>query len=132
MKWNYFLVVLLSLISFQLCFAVSPVRKSLFSSPITKKFTEFTMTKGSKADVVAQNEKPVAAPGTSNLLKLAFGAGGIYAAFLYYGTLQEDVFHYRAADGSKFTQAWFLQALGSCCLICFSSALCFLSCRGVC
>lgn len=44
-------------------------------------------------------------------LKLLFGVGGIYSAFLYYGTLQEDVFHYTAADGSKFSQAWFLQAL---------------------
>eukprot|EP00599_Poterioochromonas_sp_BG-1_P006500 CAMPEP_0173149930 /NCGR_PEP_ID=MMETSP1105-20130129/10633_1 /TAXON_ID=2985 /ORGANISM="Ochromonas sp., Strain BG-1" /LENGTH=339 /DNA_ID=CAMNT_0014064919 /DNA_START=281 /DNA_END=1300 /DNA_ORIENTATION=+ len=44
-------------------------------------------------------------------LKLLIGAGGIYAAFLYYGTLQEDVFHYKAEDGTKFTQAWFLQAL---------------------
>jgi len=46
-----------------------------------------------------------------NVLKLLIGAGGIYAAFLYYGTLQEDVFHYRGADGSKFTQAWLLQAV---------------------
>ena len=30
-------------------------------------------------------------------IKLLIGAGGIYAAFLYYGTLQEDVFHYTAA-----------------------------------
>jgi UDP-galactose transporter B1 len=45
-------------------------------------------------------------------LKLLIGAGGIYASFLYYGTLQEEVFHYMAADGTKFTQAWFLQALG--------------------
>lgn len=44
--------------------------------------------------------------------KLIIGAGGIYAAFLYYGTLQEDVFHYVAGDGSKFKNAWFLQALG--------------------
>jgi hypothetical protein len=44
--------------------------------------------------------------------KLIIGAGGIYAAFLYYGTLQEDVFHYTAADGSKFKAAWFLQTLG--------------------
>lgn len=27
----------------------------------------------------------------SQALKLLFGAGGIYAAFLYYGSLQEDV-----------------------------------------
>lgn len=44
--------------------------------------------------------------------KLIIGAGGIYAAFLYYGTLQEDVFHYVAADGTKFKAAWFLQTLG--------------------
>ena len=44
--------------------------------------------------------------------KLVIGAGGIYAAFLYYGTLQEDVFHYVASDGSKFKAAWFLQTLG--------------------
>jgi len=44
-------------------------------------------------------------------VKLIFGAGGIYAAFLYYGTLQEEVFHYKAADGTKFKAAWFLQTL---------------------
>eukprot|EP00527_Entomoneis_sp_CCMP2396_P008164 CAMPEP_0198137778 /NCGR_PEP_ID=MMETSP1443-20131203/1238_1 /TAXON_ID=186043 /ORGANISM="Entomoneis sp., Strain CCMP2396" /LENGTH=329 /DNA_ID=CAMNT_0043799323 /DNA_START=304 /DNA_END=1293 /DNA_ORIENTATION=- len=44
-------------------------------------------------------------------VKLLIGAGGIYAAFLYYGSLQEDVFRYAAADGSTFTQAWFLQVL---------------------
>jgi len=44
-------------------------------------------------------------------VKLLIGAGGIYAAFLYYGTLQEDVFHYTAADGTKFKSAWFLQTL---------------------
>lgn len=45
-------------------------------------------------------------------VKLLIGAGGIYSAFLYYGTLQEDVFHYAAANGDKFKAAWFLQALG--------------------
>lgn len=49
-------------------------------------------------------------------VKLIIGAGGIYAAFLYYGTLQEDVFHYVAADGSKFKAAWFLQTLGMDCI----------------
>eukprot|EP01038_Epipyxis_sp_PR26KG_P010533 gene10533-14150_t len=46
-----------------------------------------------------------------NSVKLIIGAGGIYAAFLYYGTLQEDVFHYKALDGTKFKAAWFLQAM---------------------
>jgi solute carrier family 35 (UDP-galactose transporter), member B1 len=44
-------------------------------------------------------------------VKLLLGAGGIYGAFLYYGTLQEDVFHYKSAAGAKFTQAWLLQAI---------------------
>lgn len=44
-------------------------------------------------------------------VKLLIGAGGIYAAFLYYGSLQEDVFKYVSADGSSFKQAWFLQVL---------------------
>jgi UDP-galactose transporter B1 len=35
------------------------------------------------------------------------------AAFLYYGALQEDVFHYTALDGTKFKSAWFLQAVGA-------------------
>lgn len=45
--------------------------------------------------------------------QLLFGAGGIYASFLYYGSLQEDVFRYAAEDGTKFTHAWFLQVLES-------------------
>ncbi|KAJ1457512.1 UAA transporter [Pelagophyceae sp. CCMP2097] len=47
----------------------------------------------------------------SEPLKLILGAGGIYAAFLYYGSLQEDVFLYTSADGSKFKEVWFLQVL---------------------
>ncbi len=49
---------------------------------------------------------------TSSIFKLILGVGGIYSAFLYYGTLQEEVFHYKANDGSKFKAAWFLQTLG--------------------
>ena len=48
---------------------------------------------------------------TQDIVKLLFGAGGIYASFLYYGTLQEDVFDYVNPKGLKFTQAWFLQVL---------------------
>jgi hypothetical protein len=47
-------------------------------------------------------------------IKLLIGVGGIYSAFLYYGSLQEDVFRYTAADGiTQFKQAWFLQVLES-------------------
>ena len=45
-------------------------------------------------------------------IKLLIGAGGIYAAFLYYGSLQEDVFRYVSpTDETSFKQAWFLQVL---------------------
>jgi len=44
-------------------------------------------------------------------LKLLFGVGGIYGAFMYYGLLQEAVFKYQAVDGSKFEQVWFLMVL---------------------
>jgi UDP-galactose transporter B1 len=44
-------------------------------------------------------------------IKLLIGVGGIYSAFLYYGSLQEDVFKYTASDGTQFKQAWFLQVL---------------------
>ena len=46
-----------------------------------------------------------------DLYKLIFGAGGIYIAFIYYGSLQEDVFNFKAPDGTTFQFAWFLQFL---------------------
>lgn len=55
-------------------------------------------------------------------LQLCFGAGGIYAAFLYYGSLQEDVFRHTAADGTHFTQAWFLSVLEALANVAFGAA----------
>lgn len=53
-----------------------------------------------------------AAPGLPDSMKLLIGAGGIYGAFLYYGSLQEDVFRFvSSVDGTSFKQAWFLQVL---------------------
>jgi UDP-galactose transporter B1 len=49
--------------------------------------------------------------GLPDSIKLLIGAGGIYGAFLYYGSLQEDVFRFVASDGAAFKQAWFLQVL---------------------
>jgi len=49
--------------------------------------------------------------GLPDSVKLLIGAGGIYGAFLYYGSLQEDVFRYTSQDGTTFKQAWFLQVL---------------------
>lgn len=45
-------------------------------------------------------------------VKLIIGAGGIYAAFLYYGSLQEDVTSFKSPSGHSFKQAWFLMAIG--------------------
>jgi hypothetical protein len=64
------------------------------------------------ADSAHKGGKADSGSSTSKLFKLIIGAGGIYAAFLYYGTLQEDVFDYKAANGTAFKAAWFLQALG--------------------
>lgn len=44
---------------------------------------------------------------------LVFGATGICITFLYYGSLQEDVFTYKSEDGKMFKQTWFLQAIES-------------------
>lgn len=47
-----------------------------------------------------------------NTMKLVYGTGGIYAAFLYYGSLQEDVFnHVGSQTESKFQYVWFLSVL---------------------
>lgn len=52
-----------------------------------------------------------AAKARAEVLKFIFGAGGIWTAYLYYGSLQEDVFRYRGSNDEAFTQAWFLQFL---------------------
>ncbi len=39
-------------------------------------------------------------------LKLIVGVAGIYAAFLYYGTLQEDVFHFVGAGITFIHNRW--------------------------
>eukprot|EP01064_Diplonema_japonicum_P006423 TRINITY_DN1426_c1_g1_i3.p1 TRINITY_DN1426_c1_g1~~TRINITY_DN1426_c1_g1_i3.p1 ORF type:complete len:359 (+),score=51.81 TRINITY_DN1426_c1_g1_i3:57-1133(+) len=54
-------------------------------------------------------EKGVEKKGT--IPQLLWGAGGIYACYMYYGSLQEDVFRFKDADGGKFTYVWFLQIL---------------------
>jgi len=58
-------------------------------------------------DATTEEKKPA----MPDAMKLLIGAGGIYGAFLYYGSLQEDVFRYTTEDGASFRQAWFLQVL---------------------
>lgn len=64
--------------------------------------------RGGSDTTAVMTEEKAGLPGS---VKLMIGAGGIYGAFLYYGSLQEDVFRYTAADGSSFKEAWFLQVL---------------------
>lgn len=69
----------------------------------------------------SRDSLPPAAGTRSRAVQLVIGAGGIWASFIYYGTLQEDVFRYEAADGRKFTQAWYLQVLESLANVVFAS-----------
>mmetsp|Transcript_25283 Transcript_25283/g.58930 ORF Transcript_25283/g.58930 Transcript_25283/m.58930 type:complete len:324 (+) Transcript_25283:75-1046(+) len=45
------------------------------------------------------------------LVQLLVGAGGIYGAFLYYGSLQEDVLSFKSPSGHSFEYSWFLQVI---------------------
>ena len=85
---------------------------ALAKSSLKAASTTKTTLPSSSAIIAAAPITAVASKGLPDAAKLVIGAGGIYAAFLYYGTLQEDVFHYVASDGSKFKAAWFLQTLG--------------------
>ena len=45
-----------------------------------------------------------------SLTELLIGAGGVYAAFMYYGVLQEEITKkFVGHDGQKFTYTWFIQ-----------------------
>ena len=110
MKWSYIFALLLAavyspVISASLSRSSSSPIASTLSLPRLKSMTTATMV----AEENKQVESGVQIP---KALKLLIGAGGIYASFLYYGALQEEVFHFKAADGTMFKQAWFLQALG--------------------
>jgi UDP-galactose transporter B1 len=48
-------------------------------------------------------------------LKLCFGAAGVYACYLTYGHIQEDIYRFEGPDGGKFTSVWLLQVLECAC-----------------
>lgn len=72
---------------------------------------ETLVTRGGSSTNAATANMTKESTGLPPAIKLLIGAGGIYGAFLYYGSLQEDVFRYTAEDGSQFKQAWLLQVL---------------------
>lgn len=138
MKWSSLLLVFIVYSFVSLVSSVSTSNRSpiaSFTAPLKNKSLKqnrlFARNSASSAASVTSNNEPTQAVNTilaqmtteqktggvqiPQALKLLIGAGGIYASFLYYGTLQEDVFHYKAADGTMFKQAWFLQALGKRC-----------------
>jgi len=80
------------------------------SAPTALGLNTLTQTRGGSSTETTSTMSKESA-GLPPAAKLLIGAGGIYAAFLYYGSLQEDVFRYVAADGTQFKQAWLLQVL---------------------
>lgn len=88
------------------------VLTAILSTVVAKKSALKSASTMTKPAVVANAVKPAPSE-IPKQLKLIIGAGGIYAAFLYYGTLQEDVFDYKSSAGLKFKEAWFLQAVGN-------------------
>jgi UDP-galactose transporter B1 len=71
---------------------------------------------GGTANGASDKQSPVVehAPRNGDALRLLFGAAGVYAAYLSYGHIQEDLFRFRSPiDGAKFEFAWFLLVLES-------------------
>jgi len=58
-------------------------------------------------------------------LKLLIGIGGIYAAFLYYGNLQEKVLSFKDPNDQKFSFVWMLQVIEALANVIFGSACMF-------
>jgi UDP-galactose transporter B1 len=61
--------------------------------------------------------KPSNLPSGKNLQRkvcqLLFGSLGIYSSYLYYSSIQEDLFRYRDKQGQGFSSVWLLQVLES-------------------
>ena len=55
----------------------------------------------------------ITAAAQTKVVQLLIGAAGIYATYLYYGVVQEDLFRYRSSTGEGFSFVWALQVLES-------------------
>ena len=111
---SFIVLLVIVLVNISISRVNAGVALSQSSSSILKKIEKRGDVVPITAAAVKKGTVPAAAStsaGLPDIAKLLIGAGGIYAAFLYYGTLQEDVFHYKASDGSQFKFAWFLQTL---------------------
>lgn len=72
---------------------------------------KLTVSLGSAESMDLEDPSPTLEAMQMEFLKLIWGAGGIYTAYLYYGSLYEDVFAYVDSNGVGLKQAWFLQSL---------------------
>lgn len=115
------LVCLLDPFNLRYATAITPPKSAVSVSSTTKTTSTIPNPTSSLSGIEVSSGAPnptssenmaEAKSGLPDSFKLLFGAGGIYAAFLYYGSLQEDVFRYASdVDGTSFKQAWFLQVL---------------------
>lgn len=82
-------------------------------SPVSSNKKSVSQNSNALADTTCNSNisNPNTKSGLPDYVKLLVGAGGIYASFLYYGILQEDVFKYVSSDGTPYTHAWFLQVV---------------------
>ena len=119
---------LLTIFSIMTLVAVEARRPAHASNLVTRGEKERKMKKFSaKTSFKKHAEVVAAAPVVSSStlpegMKLVIGAGGIYAAFLYYGAMQEEVFSFEGKDGAKFKAAWFLQVLEALANVCIGAA----------
>mmetsp|Transcript_18660 Transcript_18660/g.37738 ORF Transcript_18660/g.37738 Transcript_18660/m.37738 type:complete len:397 (+) Transcript_18660:79-1269(+) len=88
--------------------SVNEVRSSKVPTALGLESTVSRLSEINRGGSTAMTQESAA---LSAPVKLLIGAGGIYGAFLYYGSLQEDVFRYTSVDGTQFKQAWLLQVL---------------------
>mmetsp|Transcript_25238 Transcript_25238/g.50957 ORF Transcript_25238/g.50957 Transcript_25238/m.50957 type:complete len:397 (+) Transcript_25238:79-1269(+) len=88
--------------------SVNEVRSSKVPAALGLESTVSRLSEINRGGSTAMTQESAA---LSAPVKLLIGAGGIYGAFLYYGSLQEDVFRYTSVDGTQFKQAWLLQVL---------------------
>lgn len=101
---------------------VSMVQRNSNDPPRTNSSDTLHTDEGSSASNTSEKSvKPSTLPSAlsrQRLKELLIGCVGIYAAYLYYGHVQEDLFRWRNVDNQGYSYVWFLQILESAVTIC--------------
>ena len=66
---------------------------------------------------MAEDSKTRVANERSRYIKLCVSSVGVYACYLAYGQVQEEIFRYRGPNQERFQQVWFLQVTECACNI---------------